>query len=138
VVNLELDKPKVVHRLSICVEHFAALTSAKHNLKTLGAIKDEKAWAPVLSLGELMFIWRYLDTEVSFFHYLTRRATLEELVDFEGDGQDILAMYLINGLCIDPEKVQGRQLRFLNIDGIVRAGKTPRQTGRSSRFSEFR
>lgn len=93
----------------------------------LGAIKDENAWAPVLSLGELMLIWRYLDTEVSFFHYLTRRATLEELVDFEGDEQDILSMYLINGLCIDPEKVQGRKLRFLNFDGIVRTGKTPRR-----------
>jgi hypothetical protein len=79
-----------------------------------------------LSLGELMLIWRYLDTEVSFFHYLTRRATFEELVDFEGDEQDILSMYLINGLCIDPEKVQG-QLRFLSIDGIVRTDKTPRR-----------
>lgn len=126
-VHLDLDRPKVVHKFSVCIEHFAALTSAKHNLKMLGAIKDENAWAPVLSLGEVMLIWRYLDTEVSFFHYLTRRATLEELIDFEGDEQDILSMYLINGLCIDPEKVQGRQLRFLNIDGIVRTGKTPRQ-----------
>ena len=123
---LDLAKPKIVHKFSICIEHFAALTSAKHNLKVLGAIQDESAWAPVLSLGELMLIWRYLDTEVSFFHYLTRRATLEELIDFEGDEQDILSMYLINGLCLDPEKVQGRQLRFLNIDGIVRTGKTPR------------
>ena len=126
-VHLDLDKPKVVHKFSICIEHFAALTSAKHNLKVLGAIKDENAWAPVLSLGELMLIWRYLDTEISFFHYLTRRATLEELIDFEGDEQDILSMYLINGLYIDPDKVQGRQLRFLEIDGIVRTGKTPRQ-----------
>jgi len=92
----------------------------------LGSIKDESAWSPVLSLGELMLIWRYLDTEVPFFHYLTRRATLEELIDFEGDEQDILSMYLINGLCIDPEKVQGRQLRFLHIDEVVRTGKTPR------------
>jgi hypothetical protein len=125
-VHLDLDKPKVVHKFSVCIEHFAALTSAKSNLKLLGAIKDENAWAPVLSLGELMLIWRYLDTEVSLFHYLTRRATLEGLIDFEGDEQDILSMYLINGLYIDPEKVQGRQLRFLNIDGAVRTGKTPR------------
>ena len=119
-VHLDLDKPKIVHKFSICIEHLAALTSAKHNLKMLGAIRDESAWAPVLSLGELMLIWRYLDTEVSFFHYLTRRATLEEEIDFEGDEQDILSMYLINGLCIDPDKVHGRQLRFLDIDGIVR------------------
>jgi hypothetical protein len=127
MVLLELDKPKVVHKFSVCLEHFSALTSAKHNLKVFGAVKDEDAWAPVLSLGELMLIWRFLDTEVSFFHYLTRRATLEELVDFEGDEQDILSMYLMNGLCIDPEKLQGRQLRFLNIDGAVRSRKTPRR-----------
>lgn len=74
-----------------------------------------------------MLVWRYVDTEVSFFHYLTRRATLEELVDFEGNEQDILSMYLINGLCIHPEQVKGRQLRFLEMDGIVRAEKKPRQ-----------
>ena len=125
-VQLDLDKPKVVHKFSVCIEHFAALTSAKHNLKVLGTITDEDAWAPVLSLGELMLIWRYLDTEISFFHYLTRRATLEDLVDFEGDEQDILSTYLINGLCIDAENLQGRQLRFLNVDGVVRTGKTPR------------
>lgn len=129
-VLLDLDKPKVVHKFSICIEHFAALTSAKHNLKVLGAITDDNAWAPVLSLGELMHIWRHLDTEVSFFHYLTRRATLEELVDFEGDEQDILSMYLINGLCIDSEQLKGRQLRFLNIDGAIRDGKTPRRNRR--------
>jgi hypothetical protein len=49
------------------------------------------------------------------------------LIDFEGDEQDILSMYLINGLCIDPGKVQGRKLRFLNIDGVVRTGKAPRR-----------
>jgi hypothetical protein len=125
IVHLDLNKPKVVHKFSICMEHFAALTSAKRSLKVIDAIKNEDAWAPVLSLGELMLIWRYLDTEVSFFHYLTRRATLEELVSFEGDEQDILSLYLINGLCIDPDKVKGRQLRFLNIDSVL-SGKTPR------------
>ena len=53
-VQLDLDKPKIVHKFSVCIEHFAALTSAKHNLKVLGTIADEDAWAPVLSLGELM------------------------------------------------------------------------------------
>ena len=125
-VALDLEKPKVVHKFTICIEHFAALTSAKHNLKVFGAINDEDAWAPVLSLGELMLIWRYLDTEVSFFHYLTRRSTLEEMVDFEGDEQDILSIYLINGLSINTDEVKGRQLRFVNVDGIVRSKKTPR------------
>ncbi len=108
----------------------------KISLRVLGVIKDEDAWAPVLSLGELMLIWRYLDTEISFFHYLTRRATLEDLVDFEGDEQDILSTYLTNGLCIDWENFQGRQLQFLNVDGVVRAGKTPRRD--RTEFEKFR
>ena len=124
-ISHDLDKPKIVHKLSICIEHFASLTSAKHNLKALGAVHEDEAWAPELSIGELMLVWRHLDTEVSFFHYLTRRATLEELIDFEGDEQDILSVYLVNGLCINPEEVKGRKLRFLEIDGIVRTEKTP-------------
>jgi hypothetical protein len=129
-INLNLETPKVVHKFSICIEHFGSLTSAKHNLKVLGAINEDSSWAPVLSLGELMLVWRYLDTEVSFFHYLTRRATLEELVDFEGDEQDILSMYLINGLCINPEDAKGRRVTFLEMDGIVRAEKVPRKNRR--------
>jgi hypothetical protein len=125
-VLLNLEIAKVVHKFSICVEHFAALTSAKHNLRVLGAIKEEKAWAPVIALGELMLIWRYLDTEVSFFHYLTRRATLEDVVDFEGDEMDILSTYLTNGLNFDAKKAKGRQIRFLNVDGAVRTGKVGR------------
>lgn len=129
-ITLDLERPKIVHKISVCIEHFASLTSAKHNLKVLGAVHDDDAWAPVLSLGELMLVWRYLDTEVSFFHYLTRRSTLEELVDFEADEQDILSLYLINGLCIDPAEVKGKQFRFLEIDGVVRTEKTPRQNRR--------
>jgi hypothetical protein len=135
-VSLDLDKPKVVHKFSICIEHFASLTSAKHNLKALGAVRDDDAWAPVLSIGELMLIWRYLDTEISFFHYLTRRATLEDLLDFEGDEQDILSMYLINGLCIKSEEVKGKKVRFLEIDEIVRTEKCHARTEASSKSME--
>jgi hypothetical protein len=69
-VKSRSQKPKVVHKFSICLEHFPALTSARHNLLALGAIGPDEPWAPVLSLGELPLVWRYLDTEVSFFHYL--------------------------------------------------------------------
>jgi hypothetical protein len=129
-VNLHLDTPKVVHKFSICIEHFASLTSARHNLKALGAVRDDEPWAPVLSIGELTIVWRFLDTEVSFFHYLTRRATLEELIDFDGDEQDILSLYLINGLCINAEEVEGKKVRFIEIDGIVKTEKTPRHDRR--------
>jgi hypothetical protein len=126
-IALNLDRPKIVHKFTICFEHFDSLTSAKYYLKILGAVTDESAWAPVLSLGELMLIYRHLDTEISFFHYLTRRATFDDLVDFEGDELDILSLYLINGLCLDQEALRDRKLHFIEIDGIVKKEKTPRR-----------
>jgi hypothetical protein len=126
LISLNLERPKIVHKFSICVEHFASLTSAKHNLKLLGAIDDDSAWAPVLSIGELLLLWRYLDTEISFYHYLTRRATLEDLIDFEGDEQDILSTYLVNGLCLNPETIQGEKIVFLEMDHAVKTDRTPR------------
>lgn len=125
-VDFLLDKPKVVCRFSICIEHFAHLTSARHNLKALGLIEDDTAWAPVLSLGELGMIVRYLDSEGAAQHYLTRRATLEEEFAFEGDEQDLLSLYLTNGFWLDGAALEGQVLSFFEADTPVRIPKTPR------------
>ena len=127
IINLDLLTPKIVHKFGICMEHFAALTSAKHYLEVFNVLRDGDAWAPVLSLGELMMICRHLDTEVSFFHYLTRRATLEEVMDFEGDEQDILSLYLTNGMCLSQEDLKGHRLHFLGFDSKSREKKYPRK-----------
>ncbi|WP_156527581.1 hypothetical protein [Bradyrhizobium stylosanthis] len=126
LVDLGLDRPKVVFRFSVCMEHFASLTSAKHYFMELGLVTNDTAWAPVLSLGELQMICRYLDSEVSLIHYLTRRATLEELLNFEGDEQDLLSLYLTNGLCLDASALEGRRVMFHNADSLVRRNKVPR------------
>jgi hypothetical protein len=125
-VYLHLERKKIVYRFSVCIEHFAALTSTKHYLRDLGLVTDTTAWAPVLSLGELQLIERFLDTEISFFHYLTRRATIEELMDFDGDEMDLLSMYLTNGLSIDKAALGGRKVTFLNADAVVRTQRKPR------------
>jgi hypothetical protein len=125
-VDLKLDKPKVVHKFSICIEHFAALTSAKSYLKGMGLVKDDTAWAPVLSIGELQMVARFLDTEISFVHYLTRRYTLEEEIDFDGDEQDLLSMYLVNRFLFNPEGVSDRKIMFQDADDLVRRPATAR------------
>jgi len=125
-IDIGLDKHKVVFTFSICIEHFTALTSAKYYLKEMGLVENDTAWAPVLSLGELKMIDRFLDSEVSFVHYLTRRATLEDLIDFDGDEQDILSVYLTNGLWIDASQLDGGRVAFHNADGPVRVHRTPR------------
>jgi hypothetical protein len=124
-ISLRLETPKVVHKFTICMEHFSSLTNAKHTLKALGLVTDDDAWSPVLSLGELLLVWRHLDSEVSFFHYLTRRATFEEVLDFRGDEMDLLSMYLMNGLFIDSEKFQGKSVIFHDMDGLARQPKIP-------------
>lgn len=125
-IDLNLDKPKVVFTFSICIEHFASLTSARHYLKELGLVSEQTPWAPVLSLGDLHMIVRFLDSEVSLIHYLTRRATLEQILDFEGDEQDILSAYLTNGLWANQEALDGRRIVFFASDSLVRRPKTSR------------
>ncbi|WP_122467925.1 hypothetical protein [Brevundimonas lutea] len=125
-IDLDLSFPKIVFRFSICIEHFAGLTSARHHLKALGLIDEDAAWAPVLSLGELLMIERVLDSQLSFIHYLTRRAVLEDQVEFDGDEQDLLSVYLTNGLYLSPDELEGRRMMFLNADAPVRGPRTPR------------
>lgn len=127
VINLHLDRPKVVFRYTASFEHFTNLTSTRHYLKDLGLIGDTTAWAPAISLGELQMISRYLDTELSFQHYLTRRASIDELIDLDGDEQDILSIYLTNGLCVDAEPLKGQKVTFLEADAPVRTAKAPRK-----------
>lgn len=126
-VDLRLDRPKVVYRYSVSFEHFTNLTSVRFYLKELGLIENETAWAPALTLGEFQMIARFLDTEVSFQHYLTRRPSVDELIDVDGDEQDILSMYLTNGLCIDGSAVSGRKVTFLGADTLVRQRRQPRR-----------
>lgn len=130
IIDLRLDRPKVVYRYSVCFEHFPTIASARFYLKELGLIDDGTAWAPVFTLGELQMIARHLDTELSFQHYLTRRQGVDELIDFDGDEQDILSLYLTNGLWIDPTTVQGRKITFFEADSLVRQPKVPRKNRR--------
>lgn len=131
-IDLHLDRKKIVYKFSICIEHFAGLTSAKHYLQELGLVTNETAWAPVISLGELQLIERFLDTEISFFHYLTRRATIEQLINFDGDEQDLLSMYLTNGLMVDAEALAGRKITFLDADAMVRKPRKARANRREA------
>ena len=130
IINLQMDHPKIVFRYSICFEHFTNLTSSRFFLKELGLIDNDTAWAPILSLGELQMIVRFLDTELSFQHYLTRRQNLDKVINFLGDEQDILSMYLNNGLYLQTEDIEETQIAFLNSDEAVRKPYTPRNDRR--------
>lgn len=125
-VELDLGTPIVVARFGVCIEHFGSLTSSRRHFDELGLIAPDAPWAPILSIGELRMMGRFLDTEISFFHYLTRRSTLEELISFVGDEQDILATYLTNGLNINSDAHAGNLIVFHQVDGPVRGRKVPR------------
>ncbi|MCR9125948.1 MAG: hypothetical protein NXH82_07445 [Rhodobacteraceae bacterium] len=131
-VELDLTRPKLVYRFSICFEHFARLTSTKHNFQELGFVDDETPWAPVLSLGEFMIVSKHLDSEVSFIHYLTRRFTIEKLLNFEGDEQDLLSLFLANGFCISKEGLGDQRVTFIDADELARAPKISAEDRKSA------
>ena len=124
-ISLNLDKPKLVHKYSVAIEHYASLTSRKRPYVDLGLVSNESAWAPVLSIGDLEMLSRFLRTEVSFFHYLTRRPAIEELMDVDGDEQDFLSLYLANGFDIDFEALGGKTIGFSGLDKLLRIVKMP-------------
>lgn len=125
-VHLGLETPTVVLRFGVCIEHLASITSSRRYFDALKLIDKSTRWAPILSIGELKMIARTLDTEVSFFHYLTKRSSLEEMINFVGDEQDILSMYLKGGLNVDPDAYRGLDVVFSMVDGPVRGHRTPR------------
>lgn len=126
VVEFERGGPSVVHKFGICIEQFASVTSSRRPFREMGLLTDNQEWAPILTLAELRMISDRLDTEVSFLHYLTRRATADDVMDFVGDEQDLLSMYLTNGFVLNAPGIEGRQVTFLQADGAVRGRASPR------------
>ena len=101
--TLDSSGPSVVPRYGVCLEHFASVTSSRRLFREMGLLRSDQDWAPVLSLAELRMLSERLDTEISFLHYLTRRATADDVLDFVADEQDLLSLYLTNGF--EPPRV---------------------------------
>ena len=131
-IPLDLSRPVIVHSFGICIEHFASITSNRHHFEELGLIEPSDPWSPVLSIGDLRMISAFLDTEIAFFHYLTRRSTIEQLITFTGDEQDLLSVYLTNGFQIDASALKGIQVIFGMADSPVRKFKVPRADRRQA------
>ncbi|MEH3119946.1 MAG: hypothetical protein PGN25_20775 [Methylorubrum populi] len=125
-VRIESSGPCVVYKFGLCVEQFASVTSSGRLFRELGLLGADQDWAPILTLGELRMLSAFLDTEVAFLHYLTRRSTIDDVLDFVADEQDLLSMYLSNGFAIDAHALAGRQVLFLYADAAVRGRKEPR------------
>ena len=126
VVQFERSGPSVVHKFGVCIEQFASVTSSRRPFREMGLLADDQEWAPILTLAELRMISDRLDTEVSFLHYMTRRATADDVLDFVADEQDLLSMYLMNGFVVNTRALDGRQVTFLQADGAVRGRASPR------------
>jgi hypothetical protein len=125
-VSIDLSRPKAVYRFGVTIEGLAALTAGRRYFEKLGLIEQSTPWAPSFSIGELRMLSKYLDSEVSFGHYLSRRYSIEELIDFIGDEQDLLSMYLTNGFCLLGDDVKAQPIMFINSDELVRTSKEPR------------
>lgn len=130
IVQFDRAGPSVVHKFGVCIEQFASVTSSRRPFKEIGLLTDDQEWAPILTLAELRMISERLDTEVSFLHYMTRRAAADDVLDFVADEQDLLSMYLMNGFVIDARALDGRQVTFLQADAAVRGRASPRSDRR--------
>ncbi|KIN68774.1 NERD domain protein [Sulfitobacter donghicola DSW-25 = KCTC 12864 = JCM 14565] len=124
-VDIDLTKPKAVYRFGVTIEGLASLTAGRRYFESLGLIAGSSPWAPSLSIGELLMIVKHLDSEVSFGHYLSRRYSIESLLDFVGDEQDLLSMYLTNGFCVLGDDTRQNTLILVDADDMVRTPKTP-------------
>ena len=99
-IDIDLSKPKEVYRFSVIMESVASITASRRFFEGLELIERGTPWAPAFSINEFQMIAEHLDSEVSFGHYLSRRYSIDKLLDFDGDEQDLLSMYLTNGFCI--------------------------------------
>lgn len=124
-VEIDSGRPVIVRKFSVCLEHFAGLTATRHSYSELGLLAKGEPWAPILSLGELHMIGMHLDSEPAYFHYLSRRQTIEEQFDFMGDEQDLLSVYLANRFCLDEKALAGVRVMFLGADELARERKIP-------------
>jgi hypothetical protein len=124
-VEIDTGRPTIVRKFSVCLEHFAGLTATRHSFMELGLLNKGDAWAPILSIGELHMIGTHLDAEPAYFHYLCRRQTIEEQIDFMGDEQDLLSVYLTNRFCLDEKALANVRVFFLGADELAREKKTP-------------
>jgi len=138
IVQFERAGPSVVHKFGVCIEQFASVTSSRRPFKEIGLLTDDQEWAPILTLAELRMISERLDTEVSFLHYMTRRAAADDVFNFVADEQDLLSMYLMNGFLIDARALHGRQVTFLQADAAVRGLHLRAPTDVNSRRPESR
>lgn len=124
-IPIDLSKPAIISSFGVCIEHFAAITSTRRNFEEIGLITPADSWSPIFSIGELRMLTSYLDSEVSFFHYLTRRAVIERQLVFMGDEQDLLSLYVTNGFLVDSQALRNMQVFFHKADAPVRGLKEP-------------
>lgn len=130
-ITIDLSKPAIINSFGACIEHFAAITSTRRNFEEIGLITPTDPWSPIFSIGELRMLTSHLDSEVSFFHYLTRRGMIERQLMFIGDEQDILSLYITNGFLIESQTLKEMQVFFHKADAPVRGLKEPRADRRT-------
>lgn len=68
---------------------------------------------PMFTIGDLWQIEKLLVGEGQRFHYLLRRAELDEEISFVADEQDLLALYLMNGF--NDARTMGRTLEIYGL-----------------------
>lgn len=108
-----------VVRINAVLDSFAVASVSTVSLRAAGLLREhEPGPAPTLLLSDLQTILFLLPDELQRLHYLSRRAVLQERLDYQADEIDLLALYIEAGFAWGGLEATGEKLL---IRGIARS-----------------
>jgi hypothetical protein len=127
-LGIDFERAKVVRSFSVCLEHIPGVVNTKsfRNFVYKGSISDLKQ-NPLISIGDLGFYKRFLDSEVSFVHFLSARHDLQNIADFDGDEIDTVSAYRHMRLIFHEKDVSDKHLVFEGSRDLAENKYVPRQ-----------
>jgi hypothetical protein len=115
-IRKTIHKPLLNVELVVCIEPPPFLFSRSTSLLEAGLI--DRPIVPVMSIFELRVAARLLDRPYHFAHYLWKRCSWEHHSEFEGDGIDLLALYL-HSPAVDTSTPAYLMLMSLEVDKVI-------------------
>jgi hypothetical protein len=113
-LTLDLDRVKVILRLSITLQDFATIQSRPVLLKQSGLIPADHPLATCMQVTELETVLDILESQYRKLHYLGRRCELGQSIPYFGDELELLGLYLRTGFS-EADRFAGR---FLGLQGM--------------------
>jgi len=129
--QLIIDKLKIekYYKISVTLEHFAAISANLKYLINAGILSSDFKWTWIVSLYDLMIFSELIETELDLQEYLEYRIDLYERNDIEfTDEIDILGFFLEGHFPLPPEK-DDQMIHMTGFSGDIDSYYTNLTTG---------